>query len=248
MNQMKTYQETFTLRTCDCDFQGTWRSSAILTAMQEAAGAHSEMLGCGRDALLEKRIVWVSSRCEVRMDHYPRVGDKVTVETFPMPNRRWFFPRYYIFRGGEGERLGCAVTLWVLLNVDDRKMVPPGDVAALIPDNTDLTPPLGLPGTVEAVEGEETILRRMPRYFDLDVHQHVNNTRYADWACDALGVDLMREYCLETMRVNYDAEVRPDQEIQLRVSRRGLAYRVAGYHEEKMHFELGGTLRKRENA
>ncbi|MBR1586178.1 MAG: hypothetical protein IJ662_11600 [Clostridia bacterium] len=245
MSLPKTYQETMTLRTCDCDLMGAWRPSAILTAMQEAAGMHSEQLGCGRNALLENRIVWVLSRCEVRMEEYPIIGDTVTVETFPTANRRWFFPRYYWFRNGEGRLIGTAGTLWVLLNVDDRRMVAPGDVAATIPDNSDLTPPMGTPGTVEAVEGPEIILPRVPHYFDLDVNQHVNNTRYADWACDALGVEAMRENCLKTMLINYAAEVRPDQEMQLHVTRAGSAYRVAGYHEGKMHFEIGGELGRR---
>lgn len=245
MNSLKTYRETWVLRTCDCDFTGFWRPGAILTAMQEAAGMHSQLLGCGRDALLKDRIVWVLSRSEVRMAAYPQPGDTVTVETFPMPLRRWFFPRYFVFRNGQGEQIGCAGTLWVLLNLDDRKMAPPGSVAAAIPDNSDLTPPMGLPGTVDEVPGEERTLLRTPQYFDLDVNQHVNNTRYADWACDALGVEVMRAYCLDTLRINFAAEVRPDQEITLRVSRDGLLYRVAGYREDRMHFEVGGTLRKR---
>ncbi|MBQ9262798.1 MAG: hypothetical protein IJ189_01140 [Clostridia bacterium] len=245
MEALKTYKETCFLRTCDCDFQGTWRPSAILTAMQEAAGMHSEKLGCGRNALLKNRIVWVLSRCEVRMMEYPQIGDTVTVETAPVANRRWFFPRYYWFRNEEGREIGCASTLWVLLNMDDRRMVPPGEVAGTIPDNRHLILPMGLPGTVEPVDGEEVILPRAPYYFDLDVNQHVNNTRYADWACDALGIDVMREYCLETMLINYAAEVRPDQEMTLHVHRNGPAYQVAGYHDGKMHFELGGTLRAR---
>ena len=34
----KTYDETFTILTRDCDLKGTWRLSAVLEAMQEAAG------------------------------------------------------------------------------------------------------------------------------------------------------------------------------------------------------------------
>ena len=241
----KIYQEEMLLRTCHCDFQGTWRPSAILECMQEAAGAHSDLLGCGRSTLIQKNTVWVSTRCEVHMEKYPRVGDRVVVETFPTANRRWFFPRYYLFKDAAGEILGRAGTLWVLLDIENRRMLPPGDVAGCIPDNSDLPLPLGLPATVEAVPGTERVISRMPVYFDLDVNQHVNNTRYADWACDALGIDVMREYCLETMLVNYDAEVRPEQEIALHVTRDGLNYRVAGYHNDKLHFELGGKLRKR---
>jgi len=241
----KTYQESFTLRTCDCDFTGHWRPSAILTVMQEIAGAHSFLLGCGRDALLRQNTVWVLTRCEIKMRAYPKVGDQVTAETFPAANRRWFFPRYYTFKNQAGETLGCAATLWVLMDFVERKMLPPGGVAALIPDNSDLTPPMGFPGTVEMVEGEETQGLRMPAYFDLDVNQHVNNTRYADWACDALGVDTMRDYCLETLRINYEAEVRPDQEISLRLRRGDDRFYLSGTHGEKRHFEMDGTLKAR---
>ena len=239
---LKIYREEFLLRTCHCDFQGTWRPSAILETMQEAAGAHSHLLGCGRDALLKNDTVWVLTRSEVQMEKYPRMLDRIIIETFPMPNRRWFFPRYFLFKNEQGEILGKAGTLWALLDINTRKMLPPGDVASRIPDNSDLIAPMGLPATVEAVEGAEDVISRLPHYTDLDVNQHVNNTRYADWACDALGIDTMREYCLQSLIVNYNAEVLPDQEIQLHVSRHGDAYRVAGYHEEKLHFELGGKL------
>lgn len=241
----KTYQEEIVVRTCDCDFMGEMRPSAVMQVMQELAGTHSELLGCGRNTLIQQHIVWVLTRCEIHMEKYPRMGERITVETFPTANRRWFFPRYYSFRNEEGNAIGYAATLWVLMDIENRRMLPPGDVAKALPDNSDLPVPIGLPATVETVEGEEKLQWRKPVYFDLDVNQHVNNTRYADWACDALGVEVMSQYCLETILVNFDAEVRPDQEITLHVSRNGLQYRVAGYHEEKLHFEIGGRLRKR---
>lgn len=89
----KIYRDELLLRTCHCDMQGRWRPSAILEAMQEAAGTHAELLGCGRNRLLSDNIVWVISRIELHMDRYPSIGERVTVETFPMPCRRCFFPR-----------------------------------------------------------------------------------------------------------------------------------------------------------
>ena len=43
-------------------------------------------------------------------------------------------------------------------------------------------------------------------YSDTDVNGHVNNARYADWLCDALGLETMREYRVKTMRLSYAAE------------------------------------------
>ena len=241
----KTYQEEILLRTCDCDFRGTWRPSAIFEAMQEASGIHSHLLGCGRDVLLQQGIVWVLSRVEVRMDRYPRIGDRITVETFPMNNRRWFFPRYFVFRDAAGKPLGCAANLWVLLDIHTRKMAPPDQVISLIPDNSDLTAPMGFPAAVAEAGGEERLSSRMPCYTDLDVNNHVNNARYVDWLCDALGYELLGNKCLQSICVNYDAEVRPDQEMALKLQRNGDAFSLFGTHREKRHFDIGGQLMNR---
>ena len=240
---MKTYTETFTLQTRDCDLKGTWRLSAILEAMQEAAGTHSMLLGCGRDELLKKNIVWVLSRSELHMSRYPRAGEKITLHTFPMPNRICFFPRYYIFTDARGEMIGKAGTLWLLLDLETRKMLPPGDIARLIPDNRDLAVPMNLPATVGNLQGEEFVSEYMPVYTDLDVNGHVNNTRYADWLCNALGIGLMSENDPETVIFNYNHEILPEHKIRLRRIMCGQQYRLTGFVEDSIAFEIGGVLR-----
>ena len=173
------------------------------------------------------------------------MGSRLSIETFPMPLRRWFFPRYFVFRDEEGAQVGAAGTLWVLFDLEKRCMVAPGDVAGAIPDNSDLTPPLGVPGPVPRLTGETAASARTPVYSELDVNGHVNNARYADWLCDALGLEVMREYRVKTMRLSYAAEIRPGQSMELRLVRDGLAYHLTGSHEGKTHFSIGGQLQKR---
>jgi acyl-ACP thioesterase len=213
--------------------------------MQEASGMHSHLLGCGRDALIQQGYVWVLSRMEVQMSKYPCVGDTITVQTFPMSNRRWFFPRYFIFINGQGDEMGCASSLWVLLDLETRKMAPPDKVLHLIPDNSDLIAPMGLPSTVFEVEGEERKLTRTPAYTDLDVNGHVNNARYVDWLCDALGCEILGSQALQTICINYDAEVRPEQAMELRLQSQNGAFSLSGYHGDKRHFGICGTIMKR---
>ena len=240
-----SYDETFTLRSRDCDFNGKWRPSAILETMQEAAGAHSVLLGCGRDELVRKNIIWVLSRCELHLDRYPSVGETVTVHTFPTPTRICFFPRYYIFTDARGEMVGKAGSLWLLLDLGTRRMLPPGDIGRLMPDNRDLSVPMNLPATVGKLQGEEFVSEYRPVYTDLDVNGHVNNSRYADWLCNALGIDLMTEYEPEHIILNYNHEVLPGQVITLRRIIKGCEYRLFGTSGDSSAFDIGGTLRKR---
>ena len=225
---VNTYDETFVLRPRDCDLNEKWRPSAILETMQDAAGTHSILLGCGRDELVKNSIVWVLSRCELHMDRYPSVGEKITVHTFPTPTRICFFPRYYIFTDSHGEMIGKAGSLWLLLDLNTRHMLPPGDIGKLIPDNKDLSVPMNLPATVGNLQGEEFVTEYRPVYTDIDVNGHVNNTRYADWLCNALGMDLMREYEPEHIILNYNHEVLPDHVVTLHRILKGTEYRLSG--------------------
>lgn len=242
----KTYDETITLRTSDCDLTGRWRPGAILESMQEAAGTHCMLLGCGRDELIKKNIVWILSRCELHMDRYPAAGEKITVHTFPVPTRIFFFPRYFIFTDEHGEMIGKAGTLWLLLDIQTRRMLPPGDVGTLMPDNTDLSVPMNLPATVGNLQGEEFVSGYVPVYSDLDVNGHVNNARYADILCNSLGIQMMTEYEPERIILNYNHEILPEQKVTLRRFLRGNEYRLSGRLEGDVSaFEIGGTLRKR---
>lgn len=240
---IKTYDETFQILTKDCDLKGTWRLSAVLEAMQEAAGAHSLLLGCGREELLRQNIVWVLSRSELHMTRYPRAGEKITLHTFPTLNRICFFPRYYIFTDERGEMVGKAGTLWLLLDTRTRRMLPPGNIARLIPENRDLTIPMHLPATVGSLQGDEFVSVHRPVYTDLDVNGHVNNARYADWLCNTLGIDLMTRSDLETVILNYNREVLPDQQVTLHRILRENQYRLAGYVGDALAFDIGGILR-----
>ena len=243
---MKSYQENLLLRTCDCDVNGQWRPSAVLAAMQELSGAHCALLGCGRDDLLRRGIVWILARSEVQMTRYPHLGETITMQTFHKPVRLRFFPRYYIFKDAAGEVIGKAGTLWLLMDLATRQTIPAGDIAALLPDNSELAAPMALPATVGQLQGEETVMMYDPVYTDLDVNGHVNNTKYADWLCNMLGTDTLQQYAPESLILNYNVEVRPGQHVALHLTRHGLEYRLAGYHGEKLAFEIGGRLMPRQ--
>ena len=129
---LKIYKEDFTVRSYQTDLNARMKPSAILEVMQEAAGQHSERLGLGRSALLAKNTAWVLTRVEVDMDRYPAFEETFSVETFPMPVRRCFFPRYFIFRDSNGIEIGRAATLWVLLDLGTRSMTKLDVVKALM--------------------------------------------------------------------------------------------------------------------
>lgn len=242
---MNVYTQEKLLMTADCDCTGFWRASSILELMQDAAGVHGTMLGFGREALLEHGLVWVISRLEVEMDRYPRFGDKVTVETFPTANRRCFFPRWYVLKDEGGKEIGRAGSLWMLLDFKERKLAPPTLVVPLLPDNSALTPPMPLPSTCRETEGDKQEGLYIPQYADLDLNMHVNNVKYMDLFCNALGVETMQHYCLRRFAVNYAREIRAGQKLRTLLGRDGLECSFSGMEGEERHFDISATLMAR---
>lgn len=242
---LKTYKEELVLRTCHCDLMGTWRPSAILETMQETAINHASLIGLSRNALLEKNAIWVVSRCEVVMDRYPKVTERISIETFPMPMRRWFFPRYFIFRDDAGNEIGRAGSLWAMIDLNTRHLARIEGVQDLMPDNSDLSAPLGLPSTVCEVPGELESHVFQASYTDLDCNMHVNNTKYMDWVCNTLGVATMEKQVLSHFSLNYNREIRPYKDVTTELRRLGNAFSFSGFVDGERHFDIGGELTDR---
>ncbi len=242
---MKSYREERTLKTRDCDMTAAWRPSAVLEAMQETAEVHSCMLGAGWKALRNLNLAWVITRLEMEMDRYPAVGERVSVETWHRPVRRWFFPRYFMIRDSRDREIGRAASLWVLLDLRTRQMARPDQVAALMPDNTDLPAPLGLPAPVTEVSGTLQVGSYTPLYTDMDANGHVNNCRYADWACNALGLQALTDWELSRFQISFNSEVRPGEALRTELKRLDDRFSFCCLDGEKRCVEVGGSLRPR---
>lgn len=239
---MNTYVETFVLRSSQCDMYGAWKPSAILECMQESAGVHSALFGLDRAAMNGMGIAWVLSRVKVHMDRVPLVGESITVGTYPTPNRHLFFPRTHIFRDEAGSQIGCANSLWVLMEIETRKITRHEEVLARVPNDPSLKSPLGLPATVRAHGCDGVTSPLLPAFTDYDTNHHVNNTKYLDWCLNALGLEVLESRCIADFDVNYDAEILPGTQVETELRLDGDAFTFFGRTGDKQHFAVGGTL------
>ncbi len=240
---MNYFEHSLTLRVAECDVGNHWRLSSVMTEMQEAAGFHSRALGVGRDELLKRKIVWVLSRLRLQMFRYPAPGETVTVRTWHKKARHRLYPRFFRITDERGEVIGQAASLWVLMDLETRQSVSQELLPVQLPDNTDAPEPLSLSGGEALPEGPETVLSSRAVYTDLDPNGHVNNTKYADWLCNALGTNTMRVSAPDDLVFRYNAEILPDEPFTLRLKRDENRFQLTGSHENVTAFEISGTLK-----
>ena len=240
---MQFLERTFTLRISECDVNNTWRPGAILTEMQEIAGEHSAGMGCSREELLRCGVAWVVSRLELQMIRYPVSGEQITLKTFHRPTRHRFFPRLFEIRDSENRLIGQASSLWVLMDLKTRQSVSADRLPVPLPDNSDAPELMPLPGSIPQLSGEEKILPWEVLYTDLDPNQHVNNTKYADWLCNALGTETMTKRQITGLNIHFNSEVRPGQHLELRLRQEKDLVQMTGTADGGAAFEIGCTLK-----
>ena len=115
-----------------------------------------------------------------------------------------------------------------------------------MPDNRELKPAAGMPATIRRLDAEALTNILLPQFSEFDLNQHVNNTRYLDWCLNALGVDLLKDQCIKSFDVNYDAEILPDTEVRTELTLKDGRFAFVGFEGEKQHFAVGGMLSSRE--
>ncbi len=213
----------------DADGQGHCRPSALLGHLQEAATLAAEDAGFGRAKMVEETgAFWMLARMWFELKRPLQWPEELTVRTWHRGGKAALMYRDFDLYAGD-EPVGQAVSAWVLADLNTHRLLRLGDVHAL--DGTDggelcktrTLSKLRLPKEMALAE------TRKLHYSDTDINGHVNNTRYADFACDALEMHRREPgVFLSSMQLGYTAECRPGETISLLTGRDGEAFCVKG--------------------
>ena len=207
------YTQSFEITDLHVDCCGRLLPSKILYLMQEVAGTHFAQLSMDYESLAARGLFWAITRNKVQITRLPMPGETIRLETWPMPTTRVAYPRSIVAYDEAGNEVFRSITLWVLMDLNNRSMVLPGksgiEVAGTLRGN-ELASPLGLPA--------KALANRRSRYVnftDLDRNAHMNNTKYLDWIYDLLGSSFHAKHTIREFTVCYLNEAREGQKLEL---------------------------------
>ena len=207
------YTQEFEITDLHVDCFGRLLPGKILFLMQEVAGNHFAELSMDYDSLAKRGLFWAITRNKVQVTRLPMRGETIRLETWPMPTTRVAYPRSIVAYDEAGNEVFRSITLWVLMDLNNRSMVLPGKsgiaLAGTLRGN-ELAAPLGLP--VKALANR---CSRSVCFTDLDRNGHMNNTKYLDWIADLLPSSFHEQHCPQEFTVCYLSEAREGQELTL---------------------------------
>ena len=207
------YVQDFTVEDHFVDRYGRMKPSSILYIAQEMGGRHSALMSLDYDTLASRRLFWAVTRHRVQITRMPMAGQTIRVETWPLPTTRAAFPRSVIAYDAQGNELFRCITLWVLMDLDTRKMIVPGKSGIIVAGTlrgNELPAPGGLIPLPLGAQKTRTVA-----FTDLDRNGHMNNTRCMDWIADLLPSRFHQSHSITDFTVCYLAEAREQQELRL---------------------------------
>lgn len=207
------YERQFTLSHIHVDRFGYARPAVLLYMMQEAAGDHCVLLEADRKALAPKHLFWAITRTRVQITRLPRLGETVTLKTWPMPTTRVAYPRSVVGYDADGGELFRSISLWVLMDEQTRAMVLPGKSGVTV-DGTLVGDELAPPRAI-ATQPMENTVKKQVTYSLLDENGHMNNTRYMDWLDDLLPSGFHKAHRVQEFTLCYMNEAMEGDEIDL---------------------------------
>jgi acyl-ACP thioesterase len=130
-----------------------------------------------------------------------------------MPTTRVAYPRSVVAYDREWRELFRSITLWVLMDRQTRAMVLPGRSGIMVPGILRGNE-LPSPNSLSPVVCSASVTRRVC-FTDLDVNNHMNNTRYLEWAMDLLPSQFHGKHVLQDATMCYLGEAREGDQLYI---------------------------------
>jgi acyl-ACP thioesterase len=234
MEGMYTEKRRITYYDLDCKRQ--LKLSAFLRMVHIGADINAKDLGIGFTDLTRLDMGFVLQRFGLRIHRMPLYDEIVDIRTWPAAIERGTFIRKGDMPDQQGNKLMEWTSMWVLFDTKARKILRPsalpvaiaglGDVGVqTTADKIDLSAPLG-----ESVSSYTHTVR----YCDVDTNMHMNNCIYGDLIDNALSAK--RETAPDGVQINYLAETRLGEQIDITCHQAHDTYTVVGKSGDKLVF------------
>lgn len=201
----KLWQNEYTLRAGDFDRFDRIKLSSVLDLFQDAAGQHSEESGLGFYDMLERNYLWVVTRVKFKILSQPVRYQTVVVKTWPLAPNRFNYRRECCIEDSNGKKLIVGSSEWVIINSATRHFVSVPDLYSFDDGFHEEVMFEEKLGKLHDFESETPSYTVSAGFSELDINGHVNNTKYADYAMDAINPS--KDDAVEEFQIDYRKEI-----------------------------------------
>lgn len=211
------FKQTFFLSAGETDASAEMSLPLLVSRIIDISTAHANALGVGNPSMEALNCGWVLSRLAIEMTRYPKVNSTYSLTTWVETWNRHFSERMIMVSDAEGNPIGYARSIWMVLNYETREnaglshlSLPPDMISSWrcpIPRQGKHHPvmaadfPGELPKGALRATHPDTLYKFL--YCDLDFYRHVNTVRYIALLMNQFSLDEMDKYMVKRMEIAF---------------------------------------------
>ena len=173
------------IRYSEIDHTGQLRLSNLVNYFQDCSTFQSEDLGYSLKWLREQKRAWILQSWQIKVERYPRLGEKIKTETWSNGFDLFYGTRNFRMKDEEDKVIAYANSIWIYIDTESGRPVriqesdveKYGQEPAL--EMEKVSRKIRITGNVEKQEGFYV------RRDQIDTNEHVNNSCYIQMAAEA---------------------------------------------------------------
>lgn len=210
------HKETVYIGSNDINANLELRMSSLFRIIQDVIMFDTNEKGIGSKELMKDDILWVITRVDTVITRLPRYEETLTAYTYAGKYMQMFYPRYFRLVDKDGNVVVNMSSIWAIIDKNTRKPIlkcPFIDklVEEHLPDE------LPLPNKV-TIQDTFPIETRKIHYSDVDLNNHLNNTRYIELIDDIRDSKFHSEHPTKRLTLNYIKEIKENSVVEIKSS------------------------------
>ncbi|MGL5766529.1 MAG: acyl-[acyl-carrier-protein] thioesterase, partial [Sarcina sp.] len=201
-----TFENDYRIKFYDLDKHMNCKVSALINYLWDVVVAQSEYQGETEGTHINKDLVWMLLKYDIKIHEYPKINDVITADTVVIGVKKFYGYRTHTIRNSEGKVLVEIKSIAILVDLEKRR---PTKVTQ---EQCDI---YGLEGEYEGhvvlddlyeIKEEEIEKIYEVRHSDIDLNGHMNNVIYIERAMDTMPNDIIDNYCLSGIKILFKKE------------------------------------------
>ena len=214
-----------------CNNRANLRISGIAQLLQESAWLHAESCNAGYQSLIKEGLIWVLSALKIKIYETPSWGESLKLNTWGRGYENLFAYRdFEIFDSVTNNIRIHASSAWLLVdsvNHRPKRITPDLQRITALNKSWDTVNP----GKFRSPESYEYQRNLRVLHSDIDVYDHVNNTRYIQWCVDSVADFHKGKEDLNEFDIRFISEAHLNDDVNLQYQKEDGYYYFSGLNE-----------------
>jgi medium-chain acyl-[acyl-carrier-protein] hydrolase len=207
-NSPEVFSEQFRIRSYHTDIHRKLTIPKLCSFFQEIAGNHTVACGVGWQVMQTEKVFWVLSRLRIDITMYPVWQEVITIRTWSNGLNGLMAVRHFQVMDAQGKEMIRAVSMWLMVNTETRRLVRPNEYMKEFPLHT-LRLYAPDPDKIPELKNPESFPAIQVAFTETDMNMHMNNVSYIDRILNTFEFSFLKEHEMDAFEINFLKEAMP---------------------------------------